>query len=167
MGISDKDLNGLSRRVGEWLFTTGQTLTVAESCTGGFIAKVLTDVAGSSAWFGEGFVTYGNEAKMKRLGVPSVVLRRHGAVSEETALAMARGALKATNATIAVAVTGIAGPTGAVPGKPVGTVWIAWARRSGRKVTTIAQRRLFRGDRDLVRRQSVRLALQRLLRQPP
>jgi nicotinamide-nucleotide amidase len=135
----------------------------AESCTGGWIAKALTDIAGSSQWFLEGFVTYGNEAKRQRLGVPLAALKG-GAVSEAVARAMARGALTRSGAQVAVAVTGIAGPGGAVPGKPVGTVWIAWADRRGGRIHLNAERRCFRGDRDAVRRKTVRAALAGLLR---
>jgi nicotinamide-nucleotide amidase len=136
----------------------------AESCTGGWIAKALTDIAGSSQWFTEGFVTYSNESKVKRLGVPRAVLNRDGAVSEATVRAMAIGALRHTEAQVAVAVTGIAGPGGAVPGKPVGTVWIGWAVRRGRHLEVDVELKHFRGDRDAVRRKTVRVALEGLLR---
>lgn len=112
----------------------------------------------------EGFVTYSNEAKTRTLGVPRTVLAREGAVSAGTARAMARGALRNTSAQLAVAVTGIAGPDGAVPGKPVGTVWFCWAVRRGRRVRLAAERRLFRGDREAVRRKTVQVALRGLLR---
>jgi len=135
----------------------------AESCTGGWIAKALTDIAGSSQWFTEGFVTYSNESKVKRLGVPRAVLNRDGAVSEATVRAMAIGALRHTEAQVAVAVTGIAGPGGAVPGKPVGTVWIGWAVRRGRHREVDVELKHFRGDRDAVRRKTVRVALEGLL----
>lgn len=135
----------------------------AESCTGGWIAKALTDIAGSSQWFTEGFVTYSNGAKMRRLGVPAAVLRTHGAVSEAVARAMARGALIRSGAQVAVAVTGIAGPDGAVPGKPVGTVWMAWAVKRGRKVQVSGLLKHFQGDREAVRRKTVRAAMVGLL----
>jgi len=138
----------------------------AESCTGGWIAKALTDIAGSSQWFTEGFVTYSNESKVQRLGVPRSVLARDGAVSEATVRAMAAGALRRTEADLAVAVTGIAGPGGAVPGKPVGTVWIGWAERHGRRIAVDVELKHFRGDRDAVRRKTVRAALEGLLRRP-
>jgi nicotinamide-nucleotide amidase len=146
------------------LLRGGRCATTAESCTGGWIAKVLTDVPGSSQWFGEGFVTYGNEAKTRSLGVPRSILAREGAVSAATARAMARGALRRTGAHLAVAVTGIAGPDGAVPGKPVGTVWFCWAVRAGRRVRLAAERRLFRGNREAVRRKAVAVALRGMLR---
>ena len=139
-------------------------MATAESCTGGWIAKALTDIAGSSQWFLEGFVTYSDRAKQQRLAVPRAVLEKHGAVSEATVRAMALGALKRAGATTAVAVTGIAGPGGAVPGKPVGTVWLGWAERRGRVIRVAVQLRQFRGDREAVRRKTVRAALEGLLR---
>ena len=160
----DEDLSRLAARVGRRLLASGRTVATAESCTGGWIAKALTDIAGSSQWFMEGFVTYSNAAKTQRLGVPSAVLRKYGAVSEAAARAMAAGALKRTHAQVAVAVTGIAGPDGASPGKPVGTVWLAWARRGGRGLSVAVQLRHFRGERDAVRRKSVRAALEGLLK---
>ena len=111
---------------------------------------------GSSQWFGEGFVTYSNEAKARALGVSRSVLERHGAVSEAAAIAMAEGALGRSRRGLSVAVTGIAGPDGAVPGKPVGTVWFGWAERRGGRVRVTAERRNFRGDREAVRRKTVR-----------
>ncbi len=138
-------------------------MCTAESCTGGWIAKALTDVAGSSQWFCEGFVTYSNDAKIRRLGVPRSLIARDGAVSRAVARAMAGGALRRTGAQLAVAVTGIAGPDGAVPGKPVGTVWLCWAERRGRGIRSIAQCKRLRGDRETVRRKTVRLALKGLL----
>lgn len=138
-------------------------MTTAESCTGGWIAKALTDIAGSSQWFLEGFVTYSDEAKVQRLGVTRSVLQRHGAVSEAVVRAMAIGALKRAGAQRSVAVTGIAGPGGAVPGKPVGTVWLGWAERRGRGISVAVRLKHFRGDRDAVRRKTVRLALEVLL----
>ena len=135
-------------------------LASAESCTGGWIAKTLTDLSGSSAWFEAGVVSYSNQAKMSLLGVRKETLERTGAVSEETALEMVSGALDRLNAGVAVAVTGIAGPTGGTPQKPVGTVWIAWQRCGG-----AARARLFHfpGDREAVRRQTVAAALEGVL----
>jgi nicotinamide-nucleotide amidase len=161
---SDRELTHLAARLGRRLHDTYDTLATAESCTGGWIAKSITDVAGSSRWFKEGFVTYSNEAKHERLGVPKTVLRKYGAVSEATARAMAAGALRRAGSDVAVAVTGIAGPGGAVPGKPVGTVWLAWAHRRGRGLQVFAQLKHFRGDRDTVRRKTVRAALLGLMR---
>lgn len=138
-------------------------LATAESCTGGWIAKALTDIAGSSQWFIEGVVTYSDESKVRRLGVLRSVLKGEGAVSEATVRAMARGMLLRSGAQVSVAVTGIAGPSGAVPGKPVGTVWLGWAVRRGRGIRVAAQLKHFRGDREAVRRKTVQTALQGLL----
>jgi len=163
MRNSDHDLAGLAARVGRHLLMSRRTVATAESCTGGWIAKAMTDIAGSSQWFIEGFVTYGNESKMRRLGVSRSTLQRHGAVSEATVRAMAMGAVKRSGAQVAVAVTGIAGPGGAVAGKPAGTVWLGWAVRRGRAVRVAVQLKRFRGGRDAVRRKAVRTALQGLL----
>jgi nicotinamide-nucleotide amidase len=163
MPNTDHDLARLAARVGRHLLDSQRGVATAESCTGGWIAKALTDIAGSSQWFIEGFVTYSNESKSLRLGVSPSVLRAHGAVSEPTVRAMAAGALKRAGAQLAVAVTGIAGPGGAVPGKPVGTVWLGWAERRGRTIHVAAQLKHFRGDRDAVRRKTVRAALRGLL----
>jgi nicotinamide-nucleotide amidase len=163
MNATDRELVHVAERLGRRLHRRGQIVTTAESCTGGWIAKTLTDVAGSSEWFGEGFVPYSDEAKVRTLGVSRAVLKREGAVSEAVARAMAAGALERTGASIAVAVTGIAGPGGAVPGKPVGTVWFCWAQRHGARVRLRAERKRFRGDREAVRRSTVRWALARLL----
>ena len=135
-------------------------LAAAESCTGGWIAKALTDVAGSSQWFEGGVVAYSNAAKTELLGVSTDVLEAHGAVSEETVLAMAEGARRRFAADLAVAVSGIAGPDGGTQDKPVGTVHFAWAG-AGRRTT--AARRIFAGGRESVRRQTVALALERLV----
>jgi nicotinamide-nucleotide amidase len=159
MANTDRDLERLAARVGRRLLDSRRVVATAESCTGGWIAKAFTDVAGSSQWFVEGFVTYSNESKMRRLGVPRTLLENSGAVSEAVVRAMARGALKRAQAQAAVAVTGIAGPDGAVPGKPVGTVWLAWAMRRGGAVRVAVQLRHFRGDRESVRRKTVRAAL--------
>jgi nicotinamide-nucleotide amidase len=159
----DTALYRLATQVGRRLRKTGELVVTAESCTGGFLAKCLTDLSGSSDYFDRGWVTYSDAAKRKLLGVSPSLLERHGAVSEPTALAMARGALAAAGATVAVAVTGIAGPTGATPGKPVGTVWIAWARRHRGRVRATAQHHRFTGDRDAVRRRTVAAALSGLL----
>jgi len=163
MTDSDAKLKRLAARVGRLLLKEHRHVATAESCTGGWIAKSLTDIAGSSQWFIEGFVTYSNQSKMQRLGVPRAVLEKEGAVSEETVRAMSAGALRRTNAQVAVAVTGIAGPDGAVPGKPVGTVWLGWATRRGGAIRVRTQLKHFRGDRDSVRRKTVQLALEGLL----
>jgi nicotinamide-nucleotide amidase len=163
MSAPDRELLRLAERVGQRSVRRKQLVTTAESCTGGWVAKALTDVAGSSEWFGEGFVTYSNEAKTRTLAVSRATLKREGAVSEAVARAMAAGALERTGARVAVAVTGIAGPGGAVPGKPVGTVWFCWAQRRGSRVHFRVERKRFRGSREVVRRSSVRWALARLL----
>jgi nicotinamide-nucleotide amidase len=137
----------------------GWRLAAAESCTGGLIAAACTTLAGSSDWFERGFVTYSNAAKCELLGVDAALIAAHGAVSAEVACAMAAGALVRSPADIAVAVTGIAGPGGAVPGKPVGTVWLALMRRGG---APQAERLQLDGDRANVRAQTVVIALQRL-----
>jgi nicotinamide-nucleotide amidase len=163
MKDSELELRRLAERVGRHLLKGGRHAATAESCTGGWVAKALTDIAGSSDWFVEGFVTYSNESKVRRLGVPRATLQRHGAVSEATVRAMAAGALRRSNAQIAVAVTGIAGPGGAVPGKPVGTVWLGWATRRRGAIPIATALRRFRGDRETVRRKAVRAALQGLM----
>lgn len=163
MANTDRELAGLAARVGRRLAEHRRTVATAESCTGGWIAKAMTDIAGSSQWFVEGFVTYSNESKILRLGVPASVLKNDGAVSEASVRAMAAGALRRSGAQVSVAVTGIAGPGGAVPGKPVGTVWLGWAVRRGRAIHVAVQLRHFRGDRDAVRRKTVRAALEGLL----
>ncbi len=157
---TDTALARHARRIGRELLARGQRVATAESCTGGWIAKALTDVAGSSDWFEEGVVTYSNAAKQQRLGVGSRLLEREGAVSEADVRAMAQGALHRSVASIAVAVSGIAGPGGAVPGKPVGTVWLCWAWRGPRRVSTRSELHHFRGNREMVRRKTVLRALQ-------
>jgi nicotinamide-nucleotide amidase len=152
-------MEALAKRVGERLKARAAMLVSAESCTGGWIAQAVTAVAGSSAWFDRGFITYSNEAKREMLGVSAQTLASHGAVSEETAREMARGALERSAATLAVSVTGIAGPGGGSAEKPVGTVCFAWA--AGGEVTSETRR--FSGDRESVRRQSVIRALQGVL----
>lgn len=137
----------------------GWRMATAESCTGGLIAAACTAVAGSSDWFERGFVTYSNEAKATMLGVPAPLIAQHGAVSEEVALAMAGGTLAHAPVQLAVAVTGIAGPGGAVQGKPVGTVWLAWGTAAGLQ----ASRLQLPGDRAAVRSATVAAALVRLL----
>lgn len=156
----DKELADLSARVGAALEAAGLTLATAESCTGGWVAQVVTHTAGSSTWFDRGFVTYSNEAKQDMLAVQSATLVRHGAVSLETAAEMAAGAIKNSKALISLSITGIAGPSGGSPGKPVGTVCFAWCRRGESPRT---RRRRFGGDREAVRRQALIYALTELL----
>ena len=141
--------------VAEALRARGWQLTTAESCTGGLIAAACTDMPGSSRWFDRGAVTYSNAAKHDMLGVPMALIEAHGAVSESVALAMAQGALARSQAQIAVAVTGIAGPDGGSPDKPVGTVWVAWATAEG----AWARRCAFTGGRSAVRQATLREAL--------
>ena len=124
------NLSSLSRRTGKALKKRGQSLVTAESCTGGWVAQAVTSVAGSSEWFERAYVTYSNAAKREALGVRTATLARHGAVSERTAREMARGALKRSHGTIALSITGIAGPGGGSPGKPVGTVCFGWGARA-------------------------------------
>lgn len=156
----DADLESLSRHLGETLRARSLVLATAESCTGGWAAQVVTHTAGSSAWFDRGFVTYANEAKVAMLGVRPETLRAHGAVSLETAQEMAAGALENSNAMISLAITGIAGPTGGSPDKPVGTVCFAWGLRGQ---APEAERCLFEGDREAIRRQAVIHALKGIL----
>jgi nicotinamide-nucleotide amidase len=156
---SDRDLEELALKLGRALHARRLRLAAAESCTGGWIAKVVTDVAGSSQWFDGGVVAYSNAAKMALLGVASDVLKVHGAVSEETVRAMAEGARSRFAADLAVAVSGVAGPGGGSADKPVGTVHFAWAAPGG----VTAARRIFAGTRESVRRETVALALERLV----
>ena len=153
---TDAELDALARSTGERLQATRHRLATAESCTGGWIAKAVTDVAGSSAWFDCGMAAYSYEAKQALLGVRPQTLETHGAVSRETVVEMVSGALVHSGATLAVAVTGIAGPGGGSDDKPVGTVWIAWKRRGGYAKAEVFH---FDGDRDAVRRQTVASAL--------
>jgi nicotinamide-nucleotide amidase len=148
----------LAAAVGRLLKAKGENLVTAESCTGGGVAEAVTAVSGSSEWFDRGFITYSNEAKVEVLHVSPATLARHGAVSEETAREMALGALAASPGTFSVSVTGVAGPGGGSPSKPVGTVCFAWAR-SGEAMPR-SETRHFSGDRESVRRQSVLRALQ-------
>jgi len=153
-------MDSLAQKLGARLKGAGAKLVTAESCTGGWAAQVVTSVAGSSAWFECGFVTYSNQAKRELLGVREETLEKHGAVSEETAREMAQGALSRSRGTVAVAVTGVAGPGGGSAEKPVGMVCFAWA--SARSLRSETQQ--FSGDRESVRRQSVEHALEGVLR---
>jgi nicotinamide-nucleotide amidase len=157
----DGELSDLAGSLGRALASRGWRVTAAESCTGGLVAAAITSIAGSSAWFDEGFVTYSNAAKVRALGVPAGTIVAHGAVSEAVVRAMAEGALARANADLAVAITGVAGPGGGTPDKPVGTVWLAWSRRAG---ATVAELRRFDGDRRAVRVASAVEALRRLVR---
>jgi nicotinamide-nucleotide amidase len=161
--VTDADLAKLAVRTGEHLRAAGRRLVAAESCTGGWISKTITDQAGSSEWFECGYIPYSNAAKMRELGVSAEALEKQGAVSESVVHEMARGALERTDAGVAIAVSGIAGPTGATTGKPVGTVWFALAYRRGHAVEVVARVKFFKGDREAVRRKSVQFALQLVL----
>jgi nicotinamide-nucleotide amidase len=145
--------------LGRRLRVRGWKLVTAESCTGGLVAAACTSVAGSSDWFERGFVTYSNDAKVQCLGVPPALVAAHGAVSEPVAAAMVEGALRVAPAELAVAVTGIAGPGGGTPDKPVGLVWLAWGVAGALRT----ERLQLAGDRACVRLQTVRAALERLL----
>ena len=152
-------MDELALRLGARLKAAKAVLATAESCTGGWAAQLVTSVAGSSAWFDRGFVTYSNAAKQELLGVQAETLRTHGAVSEQTAREMALGALARSQATVTLSITGVAGPGGGTPDKPVGMVCFAWARNGQARTET----QLFSGDRESVRRQSVIRALEGVL----
>ena len=158
--MSEKQLRQLSIAIGDKLKARGAWVTCAESCTGGWVAKALTDIAGSSAYFDRGFVTYSNAAKHDLLGVSETTLANYGAVSEAVVREMALGALREANADFAVSISGIAGPDGGSADKPVGTVWFAFAAREGQ---ILACKQVFPGDRDAVRLQAAVFALQTLL----
>lgn len=174
MTPSDAQLTALARDLGEALRVRGARVACVESCTGGWIAKTLTDVPGSSAWFGWGWVTYANDAKRQLVGVPEAILASRGAVSEAAVAAMARAGRILSGAEFAVAVSGVAGPDGGTPEKPVGTVWFGWdgpaaavdqsaAGAVDRDVPGITQRRVLAGDRESIRRQAVAHALTGML----
>jgi nicotinamide-nucleotide amidase len=156
---SGHDTSALVLQLAEALQRKRQMMATAESCTGGLISGACTDLAGSSNWFERGFVTYSNEAKTELLGVDAALIETHGAVSEQVARAMAEGAVARSRAQVAVAVTGVAGPTGGSREKPVGTVWFGWSAEG--QVRT--ERRRFEGDRAAVRSATVHYALQTLL----
>lgn len=160
MNFDDQPLSRLAARLGEALQARGAQVSTAESCTGGGIAEAITRIAGSSAWFEAGFVTYSNGQKTRQLGVPEALFSRVGAVSREVVEAMARGAQRQSGARYATAVSGVAGPGGGSAEKPVGTVWIAWA--DGERL--FSRRFQFAGPRDAVRTQTVEAALAGLLR---
>jgi nicotinamide-nucleotide amidase len=154
------DILDLAARLGQALEAKRLVLATAESCTGGGVAQAVTEIAGSTGWFECGFVTYSNASKAEMLDVSPALIAQFGSVSEEVAAAMAEGALANSAADITVSTTGIAGPSGAVPGKPVGTVCFGWAKGE----VTLTERRVFSGDRKAVREQTVAHALQGLLR---
>jgi nicotinamide-nucleotide amidase len=150
----------LAAQIGTELKAKRLLLTVAESCTGGGVAQAITEIAGSSDWFDCGFVTYSNSSKSELLNIPAALIARHGAVSEEIAAAMAEGAIANSEGNVSLSTTGIAGPTGAVPGKPIGTVCFGWVVGG----VTHTERLIFTGDRHAVREQTVAHALAKLLR---
>ena len=154
------DIIDLAAQVGRTLQAKGLLLTTAESCTGGGAGYAITEIAGSSEWFDCGFITYSNASKTELLDVPAALIAQFGSVSEEVAGAMAEGALANSNAHVALSTTGIAGPGGAVPGKPVGTVCFAWSKDDH----TYTERHVYAGDRQAVRHQTIVHALQGLLR---
>lgn len=159
----DEALLELSQRVGRGLLAARRRLATAESCTGGWISKVITDVPDSSHWFECGYVVYSNAAKVRDLGVSEQTLALHGAVSEPVVREMAAGALRVSRAEIAVSVSGIAGPSGGTPEKPVGTVWFGLAVREGKSIELMSRLQRFPGDREAIRRASVEYALQLIL----
>jgi nicotinamide-nucleotide amidase len=160
----DAQLDTLSARIGAHLTARGWRLATAESCTGGWVAEVVTATAGSSGWFDCGFITYSNDAKCALLGVSPMTLARYGAVSEQTTAAMAKGCLERAEADVALSISGIAGPGGGSPDKPVGTVCFGWARLGETPQTATCH---FDGDRESVRRQAVIFALEESLRRYP
>jgi len=166
--MNTNEIVRLARTLGESLAGKGWMFCCAESCTGGLLAAAMTEIPGSSQWFDRGIVTYSNDAKQDLLNVHAETLERFGAVSEETAMEMAAGALAgAARSDFAVSTTGIAGPDGATPGKPVGMVCFGFATRSGEGVVTRAETRVFPGDRQAVRTAAVAFALSRALELNP
>ena len=162
--MDDNKLTTIAEKLAELLARNHQKLTVAESCTGGWIAKVLTDISGSSAWFERGFVTYTNQSKQEMLGVAESTLQAHGAVSLHTVEAMATGALQNSHADFSLSVSGIAGPGGGTADKPVGLVCFAWAvKEQTQNVILDAEKQIFKGDREAVRRQAVAFSLNRMI----
>jgi nicotinamide-nucleotide amidase len=161
---NDTALDALAMKLGDALHAQHRLLATAESCTGGWVAKVLTDIPGSSSWFDRGFVTYTNQAKQDMLGVPAMVLEKYGAVSEQTVQAMARGGLHHSQADFSLAISGIAGPGGATADKPVGLVCFAWAEKRAAAAPRVwSAHHIFHGDREAVRRQAVATALKEML----
>jgi len=155
MKASDEQIRMQAEQLAQRLLATGLRVAAAESCTGGWLCKALTDLPGSSEWFGYGLVTYSNQAKQQLLGVSAEALSRHGAVSEAVVRQMAAGVLHLSGADLSVAVSGVAGPAGGTEDKPVGTVWFAWARRRGAEMDLAVDCQHFAGGREQVRRQAV------------
>jgi nicotinamide-nucleotide amidase len=158
--ITDSELQQLAIELGDNLRARGWMIATAESCTGGWIGQVLTSIPGSSDWYERGFITYANAAKQEMLGVPAATLEQHGAVSEETTRAMATGALAHSHAQAALAISGIAGPGGGTPQKPVGTVCYGWALADGTQMSSTCR---LDGDREEVRSRAVAAALRGLI----
>jgi len=152
-------MESLAKQVGQFLLEKGWKLVIAESCTGGGLGEQITSISGSSKWFDRGFITYSNQAKIEMLGVSPQTLEENGAVSEETVLEMAAGALKQSSAQLSIAISGIAGPDGGTPDKPVGTVWIGWATAKNAR----AEKYLLNGDRQAIRRQAIEISLKGIL----
>ena len=157
---TQRAIDALAKKLGQVLLSQNLRCTVAESCTGGSLAAAITDIPGSSQWFDRGFVTYSNASKHEMLAVPKQIIASHGAVSEAVVRAMAEGAIFASEADISVAISGVAGPDGGTVEKPVGTVWLAFARRMRQ---TDAQCYAFVGNRASIREQAVRVALAGLM----
>ncbi len=158
--VSDEELHQLALELGEKLLARGWMLATAESCTGGWVGQLLTSLPGSSQWYERGFITYANAAKIEMLGVPEDTLATHGAVSEETASVMAAGALKHSHAQAALAISGIAGPGGGTPQKPVGLVCYGWALADGTVMSSTCR---LDGDREEIRSRAVAAALRGLI----
>jgi nicotinamide-nucleotide amidase len=158
--VSDEELHQLAFELGEKLLAHGWMLATAESCTGGWVGQLLTSLPGSSQWYERGFITYANAAKIEMLGVPEDTLATHGAVSEETASVMAAGALKHSHAQAALAISGIAGPGGGTPQKPVGLVCYGWALSDGTRMSSTCR---LDGDREEIRSRAVAAALRGLI----
>ncbi len=156
----ENEIGDIAIELGQTLAAVGMSLVTAESCTGGLVAKLVTDIPGSSQWFDRAFVTYTNLAKREMLGVTEKSLADHGAVSEEVVLQMATGALAASRAQIAVAISGVAGPDGGSREKPVGTVWFAWAYGNE---SPVADRQIYSGDRQSIRQQAAEHAMRRVI----
>ncbi|MCH9026227.1 MAG: nicotinamide-nucleotide amidohydrolase family protein [Proteobacteria bacterium] len=161
---NDKELYELAEKVGRHLKSSGRKLTIAESCTGGWIAKAITDVPGSSQWFEYGFSVYADIAKRDLLGIDINTLEAEGAVSQPIVTAMAESALDRAKADVAVAVSGVAGPDASPDGKAIGTVWMCWSSRRGQAVESSARIKFFKGDREQIRRYAVGNALKGLLK---
>ena len=158
--VSDEELHQLAVALGEKLCARGWMLATAESCTGGWVGQLITSLAGSSHWYERGFITYANAAKIEMLGVPPETLEAHGAVSEETAMAMAAGALRHSHAQATLAISGIAGPGGGTPQKPVGLVCYGWALADGTLMSSTCR---LDGDREEIRSRAVAAALRGLI----